>query len=86
MSRRGISALRAVASTSRADLTTAIVDPLTDPVLDTRVVAAGKLASGIGASVQIGLTGPEDAIRFKSGRGTSGTRAAAISASPQAGR
>ena len=53
------------ASASRADLTTAIVDPLTEPVLDTRVVAAGTLASGIGASVQIGLTGPEDAIRFK---------------------
>ncbi|HEY2541135.1 MAG TPA: translocation/assembly module TamB domain-containing protein, partial [Stellaceae bacterium] len=30
-----------------------------------RVVAGAKLASGIGASVQIGLAGPEDAFRLK---------------------
>ena len=44
--------LAGAASTGPVELTTTIVDPLTHPVLDTRVVAA-KLASGIGASVQI---------------------------------
>ena len=53
------------ASTGPVELTTTIVDPLTHPVLDARVVGAAKLASGIGASVQIGLAGPEDAFRLK---------------------
>ena len=53
------------ASTGPVELTTTIVDPLTHPVLNARVVGAAKLASGIGASVQIGLAGPEDAFRLK---------------------
>jgi translocation and assembly module TamB len=53
------------ASTGRAELTTTIVDPLTHPVLNSRVVASGKLASGVAASVQIELAGPEDAFGLK---------------------
>jgi translocation and assembly module TamB len=43
--------LGGAASTGRAQLTTTIVDPLSHPALDARVVAAGKLASGVGAWV-----------------------------------
>jgi translocation and assembly module TamB len=57
--------LARAASTGRAELTTTIVDPLSRPVLDARVVAGAKLPSGIGASVQIVLAGPEDAFRLK---------------------
>jgi translocation and assembly module TamB len=57
--------LAGAAATGRAELATTIVDPLTHPVLDARVVAGAKLASGIGASVQIVLAGPEDAFRLK---------------------
>jgi translocation and assembly module TamB len=53
------------ASTGRAELTTTIVDPLTHPVLNSRVVASAKLASGVAASVQIELAGPEDAFGLK---------------------
>ena len=53
------------ASTGRAELTTTIVDPLTHPVLNSRVVASGKLANGVAASVQIDLAGPEDAFGLK---------------------
>ena len=56
--------LAGVASNGRAQLTTTIVDPLTDPVLDAHIVAAATSASGIGASVQIGLVGPEAAFRL----------------------
>ncbi|MBV8119119.1 MAG: translocation/assembly module TamB domain-containing protein [Alphaproteobacteria bacterium] len=51
-------------STGRAELTATIVDPLTRPVLNSQVVASAKLANGIGAAVQIGLAGPEDAFRL----------------------
>ncbi len=61
---RGIG-LAGAASTGRAELTTTIVDPLTRPVLDARVVAGARLPSGVGATVQIGLAGPEDAFRVK---------------------
>lgn len=57
--------LAGAASTGRAELTTTILDPLSHPALDARVVAGAKLASGIGASVQIVLAGPEDAFRLK---------------------
>jgi translocation and assembly module TamB len=52
-------------STGPVELITTIVDPLTHPVLDARVVGAAKLAGGVGASVQIGLAGPEEALRLK---------------------
>ena len=50
---RGIG-LAGAASTGRAELTTTIVDPLTRPVLDARVLAGARLPSGVGATVQIG--------------------------------
>ena len=53
------------ASTGRAELTMTIVDPMTHPVLNSRVVASAKLASGVAASVQIELAGPEDAFGLK---------------------
>jgi translocation and assembly module TamB len=42
-----------------------IVDPLARPVLNSRVIASGKLAGGGAASVQIALAGPEDAFALK---------------------
>ena len=57
--------LAGAASTGHAELTAMIVDPLTHPVLNSRVVAAGKLASGVAASVQIDLAGPEDAFGLR---------------------
>jgi translocation and assembly module TamB len=57
--------LTGAASGGRAVLTTAVVDPLTDPVLDAHIAGGVRLASGVGASVQIGLAGPEDAVRLK---------------------
>ena len=57
--------LGGAATTGRAELTTRVVDPLTHPVLDSRVVASGKLASGVGALVQIELAGPKDAFGLK---------------------
>jgi translocation and assembly module TamB len=53
------------AATSRAELSAMIVDPLTHPVLNSRVVASGKLAGGGAASVQIALAGPEDAFALR---------------------
>ncbi len=50
------------ASTSHAELSVVIVDPLTHPVVNSRVVASGKLAGGGAASVQVTLAGPEDAF------------------------
>ncbi len=53
------------ASTGRAELSATIVDPLTHPVLNSRVVASGKLGGGGAASVQIALAGPEDAFALR---------------------
>jgi translocation and assembly module TamB len=54
--------LAGAASGGRFELNATIVDPLTRPVIDTRVVASGRSASGIAASVAIDLAGPEDAL------------------------
>ena len=57
--------LTGAASTGHAELTAMIVDPLTHLVLNSRVVAGGKLASGVAASVRIELAGPEDAFGLR---------------------
>ena len=57
--------LAGAASTSRAELSAMIVDPLTHPALNSRIVANGKLAGGGAASVQISLAGPEDAFALR---------------------
>jgi translocation and assembly module TamB len=54
--------LAGATSAGRAELTAVVVDPLTHPVLNSRVVASGNLAGGRSALVQIGLVGPQDAL------------------------
>jgi translocation and assembly module TamB len=57
--------LRGAASAGHLETTAMIVDPLTHPLLNARVVAAGKLASGVATSAEIELKGPEDAIGLR---------------------
>jgi translocation and assembly module TamB len=54
--------LAGAASTGRAEFAATIIDPLTRPVLNSRVVASASLTSGVGASVRIALAGPEEAF------------------------
>jgi translocation and assembly module TamB len=57
--------LRGAASTGHVEMTATIVDPLTRPLLNTRIVAGGKLASGVATSAEIELRGPENAIGLR---------------------
>jgi len=56
--------LAGAASAGHAELAAVIVDPLTHPMLNSRIVAGGKSASGVAASARIELAGPEDAFRL----------------------
>ncbi len=57
--------LRGAASAGHVEMTAMIVDPLTHPRLNSRIVAGGKLASGVATAARIELVGPEDAIGLR---------------------
>jgi translocation and assembly module TamB len=54
--------LAGTAAGGRVELSATVTDPLSHPILVSRVVARGRSAGGIAASAELRLTGPENAL------------------------